>query len=167
MGDMGASRQLSWICVCTHTLIYLQFGEICAGSHHVPATAEAASLLCRNQDISDLGVPWDITPGTYRLYNRYLLFIHRLCYCCCTSGQIDILRYRRALVALSGHICTAHTFPASSFLDFQDRISLYSPAFYCLWILWCDVAATVLTCDIRVYACWYTKRVLFYWNAII
>ena len=46
----------------------------------------APSCWRRNQDISDLGAAWDITPGTYRLYNRYFLFIHRLCYCRFMAG---------------------------------------------------------------------------------
>lgn len=72
-----------------YTLIYLQFGEICAGSHHVPAseaeTAAAASLLCgRNQDISDLGVPCEILlpehivfiTVIYYLYIVYVIALH-------------------------------------------------------------------------------------------
>lgn len=42
--------------VMGHTLIYLKFGEICAGSHHVPPPLPRR----RNQDISDLGSTWDI-----------------------------------------------------------------------------------------------------------
>lgn len=42
--------------VMGHTLIYLQFGEICAGSRHVPACLPTPHLfLPRNQDVSDLG----------------------------------------------------------------------------------------------------------------